>query len=213
MRRAKLPNRPPGDLASRSPDWYHEPTDLPLWTIAAGSGRFARPFGEMRTYGPRRTARFDPHPEPPGAASGELVLYAARDLPTVIAERYQRRRAVDLSEAARPVVYSWFATRALRLLDLTGPGALRLGASHAINTGPRAVCRSWARALRSAWPEADGLRYSSSMTGRECLALWAPAIDSFPPAPSFALPMDLSSREWQALIQGACAELGYDYWA
>lgn len=212
MRRAKLPSRPPGDLASRSPDWCHQPTDRPLWTIADGAGRFARPFGEMRTYGPLRTARFDPHPEPPGEASGELVLYAACDLPTVIAERYQHRRAVGLADAVRPVVYSWFATRPFRLLDLTGPAALRLGASHAISTGPRAVCRSWARALRSAWPDADGLRYSSSTTGRECLALFAPAVASFPSAPALALPVNLGSPQWQALIQGVCAELGYDYW-
>ncbi|MHB8296615.1 MAG: hypothetical protein ACYDH5_18790 [Acidimicrobiales bacterium] len=117
-----------------------------------------------------------------------------------------------LTERAAPVAYSWFRARTLRLVDLTGPGAVRLGASQALATGPRTVCRRWARAIRAGWPEADGMLYRSSITGRPFLTCWAPAADSFPAAPALALPVDFPSAEWQALIEGACAELGYEYW-
>lgn len=166
----------------------------------------------MRSFGPVRAARFDPHPEPPGVTSGELVLYGACDLVTAIAERYQHRRAVHLADPDEPVVYSWHPTRTLHLIDLGGPGALRLGASHAICSGSRSVARAWARALRSTWPGADGICYASSMTGRSCAALWAPARTTFPAAPDFSALLGLRSPEWQSLIEGVCAEIGYDYW-
>ena len=130
-----------------------------------------RAFGTMRSYGPLSSARFDPHPEPAGDTSGELALYAAADLLTAIAERYQRRRLLHLADPSDPIAYSWRPARALNLVDVTGVGAVRLGASHGINSGPKAVCRRWARAVRAAWPSADGLRYSSSMTGHDCVVL------------------------------------------
>lgn len=209
---AKLPQAPPADLPSRQPDWWLWGRDRPLWFIADGLGPYARPFGEMRSFGPLPTARFDPHPEPPAESSGEKVLYAAGDLLTAIAERYQRRRAVVLKEGTSPIVYSWSTRRDLRLIDLTGAGAVRLGASQALITGPRPVTRRWSRAIRAAWPQADGLRYRSSMTGHDCAVLWAPAADSFPEQPSLAVPISFPSQKLQALIQGACAELSYDYW-
>jgi hypothetical protein len=208
----KLPRTPPPDLASRSADFYDWPVDRPFWTIAAGSGPYSCPFGTMRTFGPLRTARFDPHPMPASSNSGEEALYAATDLLSAIGERYQRQRAVHISDPTNPVAYSWFPTRSLHLVDLSGPGAVRLGASHVINTGPRSVCRTWARAIRLAWANADGIRYSSSMTGLDCAVLWAPARNSFPAAPDFAEFMSAPAPAWQALIQGACVQLGYDYW-
>lgn len=212
MSGAKLPRTPPADLSSRRPDSYTWPLARPLWAILDGSGPYARPFGTMRSYGPVASARFDPHPEPADAASGELVLYVACDLLTAIAERYQRRRMVSLIDPAFPVVCSWSATRDLSLIDVTSVGTVRLGASHAINAGPKKVCRRWAQAIRAAWPSVDGMLYSSSMTGRDCAVLWTPAGDSFPPGPAFAEFMASPGSHWQRLIQKACADLGYDYW-
>ena len=212
MSAPKLPRTPPTDLPARQPEYYIWPTSRPLWAILDGSGTYARPFGTMRSYGPIASARFDPHPEPPSDISGELVLYAACDLLTAIAERYQRRRMVHLSAPASPIAFSWSATRGLNLIDLTNVGAVRLGASHAINSGPKTVCRRWARAIRQAWPHSDGLHYSSSMTGRDCAVLWLPASGTFPPGPAFAEFMASPGSHWQRLIQKACVELGYDYW-
>lgn len=210
-RAAKLPTTPPADLAGRQPDWYRWAPARPLWTIADGAGPYARPFGQMRSWGPLETARFDPHPEPPHDTSGELVLYAASDLVTAVAERYQHRRALELGDHRQPVVYSWSPLRRLRLLDLSGSGAVRLGASHVINSGPKPVSRRWAQAFRTAWPDADGLRYTSSMAGHDCAVLWAPAADTFPSAPALALPVSLRATAWQALLEGVCATLGFDY--
>jgi len=209
---AKLPKGPPADLAQRRPEWYSWPQGRPLWCIADGKGRYARRFGEMRSFEPLRSARFDPHPEPPGISPSEKVLYVAGDLLTAIAERYQRSRAVILGEATSPIVYSWSTMRPLRLVDLTGAGATRLGASQALTTGPRSVARRWAHAIHAAWPDADGLYYRSSMSARECAACWGPAADSFPSKPALAIPIDFPSEEFQDLLQAACAELGYEYW-
>ncbi|MHB1598530.1 MAG: RES family NAD+ phosphorylase [Acidimicrobiales bacterium] len=140
------------------------------------------------------------------------MLYDASDLVTAIAERYKHRRAVHLADPDEPVVYSWHATRTLRMADLAGPGALRLGASHAICSGPRSVARAWGRALHATWPGPDGICYSSSMNGRSCAALWAPARTTFPAAPDFSALLSLRSRAWQSLVDGACAGIGYDCW-
>jgi RES domain len=209
---AKLPRTPPKDLPARQPDLYRWGTEGALWAVLNGRGPHARAFGTMRSYGPLSSARFDPHPEPAGHTSGELALYAAADLLTAIAERYQRRRLLHLADPTDPIAYSWRPTRPLNLVDVTGVGAVRLGASHAINSGPKAVCRRWARSVRAAWPSADGMRYVSSMTGHDCVVIWAPGGDSFPPAPAFAEFMASPGSGWQSRLQHACAVLGYDHW-
>lgn len=162
--------------------------------------------------GPLSSARFDPHPYATAAASGsEGVLYAASDLPTAVAERFQHARELRRHQPDNPVVYAWFPTRVVHLIDLTDVGALHLGAAHAINSAREDVTRSWARALRSTWPDADGLRYTSAMTGQMCSALWSPARDSFPPAPTFTLLVSHPAPTWQRLLRAAAAELGYSY--
>lgn len=109
------------------------------------------------------------------------------------------------------MAYAWFPARPLRTIDLTGPGAVVVGASHTISDYRKDVTRRWARALRAAWPEADGVHYSSSMTGEPCLALWRPAADSFPPAPSFARGIDEPIEPWQDVLRDAAARLRYTF--
>lgn len=128
---------------------------------------------------------FDPHPEgPPGRHS----------------QRSKPPRRICL-----------VPQRALQLIDLTGPGAVRHGASHKINSGPKGVARRWARAIRAAWPDADGLLYASSMTGEEAVTLWAPAQETFAPAPAFASLIGSPVAAWRETIQDACRQLGYDW--
>jgi hypothetical protein len=50
------------------------------------------------------------------------------------------------------------------------------------------------------------------MSGGQRAACWVPSADSFPDMASLAIPVDFPSEELQALIQTACAKLGYDYW-
>lgn len=84
----------------------------------------------MRSYGPLRDMRFDPHPDGPPRASEEGVLYTAGDIATALAEIYQRTRIIDTTTGT-PYLTGWRPTRLLRLLDLTGDWPVRAGASHA----------------------------------------------------------------------------------
>jgi len=208
---AKLPREPPNDLDQRLPDWVVWSVEHPLWHVVNTAGPYAAAFGAMRSYGPLRSARFDPHPLPVSDHPTERVLYAAADMVTALAERFQRNREIRCHQPEAPGVYSWSPTRELRLIDLSGTGALRLGASHVLSTGPKRATRAWARALHRSWPEADGLLYVSSMAGRTCVALWAPALDSFPAAPAFAKLLSDPAPGWQARLRSSAVHIGYDY--
>lgn len=208
---AKVPHTPPADLAARSPTWASWPTSRALWQVANSAGSFPTTFGAMRSYGPLPSARFDPHAEPAAESPEERVLYASETLLTALAERFQHNREIRRGDPSRPIAYGWFPVRVLKLLDLSETGAVAVGASHAISGYRKDVTRRWARALRLTWPDADGLLYASAMTGQRCVALWAPASDSFPAAPAFARGIDVSALRWQATLRDAAAELGYSY--
>ena len=209
---AKLPQQPPADLAAREPGWRTWPTTDPLWHIANTSGPYATQFAAMRSYGPLASARFDPHPPPPGDHPTERILYAAIDLVTALAERFQNGREIRCRQATSPIVYSWMPTRPLRLIDVSDVSALRPGASQPLSTGPRRHTRTWAAAIRRTWPAADGLRYQSSMTGRECVALWAPAADSFPPRPAFAKLLSDPAPAWMQALRNTAVQIRYDFY-
>jgi hypothetical protein len=209
---AKLPHQPPNDLHSRNPDWHIWPVTHPLWHIANTSGPYATRFAAMRGFGPLESARFDPHPLPVGPYSIERVLYAAGDLVTALAERFQNGREIRCRQPFDPVVYAWMPTRPLQLLDVTGLSALRIGASQLLSTGPRRHTRIWARALRAAWPHADGLLYQSSMAGRPCVALWAPAFDGLPAAPEFSKLLADPAAVWVGLLRDAAVQVHYEFY-
>jgi hypothetical protein len=115
------------------------------------------------------------------------VYYAALDARTCLAEVFQATRRIDrVYQAPWLVVFKTAAP--LRLLDLTGEFATRLGASMAIHSGSRTRARGWARDLYGAFPEAQGILYSSSMhAGKPALALNERALESalFPAHPEF----------------------------
>lgn len=205
----KVPHTPPADLSARTPAWAVGPS--PLWQVADSRGRYPAAFGQMRSFGPLSSARFDPHPEPPAISPTEAVLYAAQTLLTALAERFQHNREIRREDPAAPVVYGWQPIRPLHLIDLTGVGAMALGAAHAISGYRKDVCRRWARAIRAAWPDADGLLYASAMTEQPCVALWAPARDSFPGAPRLAMALSATPDRWQATLRAAAATLRYTY--
>lgn len=149
------------------------------WRVHRTSGPFVSAWNEPRRFGPLATARFDPHPEP-AAISSEGVLYVASDVPTALAEAFQRTRVVDRELDAPRLTLLRFR-RPLDVLDLGSAWPTRAGASQAISTGPRNRARRWAQAIRSAFPDLDGVVYPSSMhAGHPCLALWRPADDAMP---------------------------------
>lgn len=202
---AKLPLPPdPADLAAHGPATVgiHEV----LWRVHRRGGSHPSDWDDLRHWGPLNF-RFDPQPDGPPALGDEGVAYAATDVPTAVAEVFQDTRVVNVTRGA-PWLAGWRPTRELTLLDLTGTWPLKIGAFHAINTGRRDHARAWARALRAAWPQADGLLHTSSMTGVRCVTLFNPARDGFPPRPGFHQALG-DPRLSQALLN-AVASIGYE---
>lgn len=202
--RPKTPRTPPTGLDLISEDLI-EYTGV-LWRVHRTAGAHVLPWNRFRTYGPLPSMRWDPHPGEAPAAGSDGVLYAAADIATCLAEVYQASRVVDTVSGA-PALTAWSPLRALRLLDLTGTWPLRNTASAALTAAPRGVCRQWARAIGTTWPDLDGLYAPSTMTGRPNAVLWQPAADSTPDLPAFSRP--LSTPMVWSIAQAAAVEIGY----
>lgn len=157
----------------------------PLWRVHRTEGPHVAGWDTLRAWGPAANCRWDPHPQPVGLHPGEGVSYTATDLATAVVEAFQDTRRID-PNSGRPRATSWMPTRVLRLLDLTDDWCLRNGASAALTAAPRSTCQAWARAIRAAWADLDGLRTSSVLTGRTNVTLFAPAADTFPMLPEFS---------------------------
>ncbi|KRF20997.1 hypothetical protein ASG90_00850 [Nocardioides sp. Soil797] len=143
---------------------------------------------------------------PPGDRRSDDVTrgvgYFGFDIPTCLAEVFQTTRHISTTRGA-PQLSAFAPARPLRLLDLRAGWPVSIGASHAINSGPRNRCRAWAAAIRSAHPNADGLLYTG-LADRDCVVVFAPPGDFFPPRPDFTKPLSdpgLASRLADAAVQ------------
>jgi hypothetical protein len=191
---ARLPQPPPpATLRSllRSPEdvvAVHRATRL-VRVFAAG-GTHRQRWNSFRYSGPLAHARFDPHPVN-GTATTNGVLYFGLSARTSIAEVYQSTSIVDRS-TRRPHLVIFRPKRTLCLLDLAGLWPTRAGASQEISSGPKVVTQAWARAIRAAHPDLDGLWYRSSMdSGDPAVCLWDPqAATALPATPDVLLPLD-----------------------
>lgn len=179
--------------------------DGALYRIHRVEGRHRTRWDQMRAWGPDMSSRWDPHPEPVGDHQDERVMYAATDYATAFGEVFQGTRSVTVSPSK--ALAAWLPRRPLRLLDLTDTWAVRNGASGSLNSAPRSTCRAWAREIRSAWPDIDGLLTRSTMTNRPVVTLFAPARDSFPDGPSLSRP--LTHRAVTPLAVQAADDLGW----
>lgn len=179
----KRPRKPREPLTRAHADVISAPG--PLWRIHRTEGDHVLPWNALRAWGPAADCRWDPHPEPADDHPKERVSYTAIDLATAVVETYQSTRRID-PHTGRPRATSWTPARPLRLLNLTDDWALRNGASAALASASHNTCRAWARAIRQAWPDLDGLHTNSIHTGRANITLWAPAADAFPPLPGFS---------------------------
>jgi hypothetical protein len=202
-RKPKAPRTPPEQLI-REPDDSVEYTGT-LWRVHRTEGEHVLAWNKLRTYGPLPSMRWDPHPGPQ-PSSGDGVLCAAVDVATSLAEVYQTTRVID-TRAGAPNLTAWQPHRRLRLLDLSGTWLLRNTASAALLAAPRSICRRWARAIYTTWPELDGLYVPSTMTGRPNIVLWNAAADSIPAMPSFSRPLT-HPLVW-SIAQAGAAEIGY----
>lgn len=200
----KAPRTPPEQLI-REPDDNIDYSGT-LWRVHRTEGEHILPWNTLRTFGPLPSMRWDPHPGPQPSSHADGVLYAAADVATSLAEVYQTTRVID-TRANAPTLTAWQPQRRLRLLDLSGTWLLRNTASAALLAAPRSICRRWARAIYTTWPELDGLYVPSTMTGRPNIVLWNAAADSIPTMPSFTRPLT-PPLVW-SIGQAAAAEIGY----
>lgn len=209
---AVLPHPPKGaDLRALGilPDELVEisPNEL-LWRVHRTSAGHSLPWSVLRTYGPM--LRFDPHPYPRGDHPHRGVWYGATDIDSALAEAYQDTRVID-RQWEDPFLTGFRCTRPLRLLDLglfgSGRWPTRVGGNFAMATAPRSIAQRWARAIRSAHPDLDGLLYRGRFGGGPCLALLSPAADAFPARPLTSNP--LTHPGIQSRLAGAALRIGY----
>lgn len=201
----KLPQPPPADELSFSDTDFRHLSEPVLWRVHRTSGDHVIPWNRLRYWGPSSLSRFDPHRLPPHT-QGAGVSYTALDIPSALAEVFQRSRYVD-SGRGHPYLTAWKPSRPLQLLDLTGDWPIRNGASYTLNTGRRDHCRAWARAIIEALPDLDGLWHHSAMTGSALVTLFTASANSFPANPVISLPLDDPGlRPW---LTAACEQIGY----
>lgn len=135
------------------------------------------------------------------------ILYASDSGPTSVAEVFQQTRVIDRSTDS-PALAAFELTRDLRVLDLTGAWPTRAGASMAIHSGSRARAKAWSRAIYSAYPDLEGLRYASSMNANQpVFALYERARSALPTVAALDLP--LSTPALTAALAAAAIRFGY----
>lgn len=209
---AKLPPPPTTEhlrsvVRLRTRDLVAVTTETVLWRVHRTTGRHVVPWNALRHFGPAAACRFDPHEPPPRSDQPEGVTYLAISAQTALAETFQSRRLVNRHHGA-PYLVGLRLNRPVQLLDLTRAWPTRAGASQAISSGRRDVARAWARRVREAFPELDGLWYPSSMDGGGlCLVLWSPAADALPAVP--VLSRALTDPALADRLAGAASRLGY----
>ena len=190
----KVPRKPDIEqLKTIEPALRTLPAGSVLWRIYFRGGKHVADWHDFRRFGPTTNARFDHHEDPP-RIQDRSVFYAACEPATCVAEVFQRGSRRGIRVVNRQYKEPWlvgFSTEVpLQLLDLTGTGKFltRAGASMGLNTGPRSVSRTWARAFYAVYPHAAGLLYPSSMHGNEpamVLTDRAEAAGVVPKRPSF----------------------------
>lgn len=168
--------RPPAEVL---PD----PRPEDLWTWHAGNFMVRvyhehphRSPLEARTYGP--LARFDPHvPDrlntPREQPDGRGVNYLSATLECALAEAFPEQwPEVAICPRARAVRAAPAAT--VRLLDLTGDAAMRIGASFTLGSGdePRRLTQRWGRSIYEQFPSLAGIRYRGAHQGGAAVAVW-----------------------------------------
>lgn len=207
---AKLPDPPRREeLARLGPETRTLPEGTLLFRIYFRGGPHPVRWSEFRSFGPLASARFDHHPEPPGARAGHGILYAAARIKTCAAEVFQAKRNLNTRER-EPWLVGFSLAAGLDLLDLTRDWPTRAGASMNINSGPRPRSRWWSRAIHDAYPEVSGLLYASSMhANRPAVALYERAIETMPPRPEVHVP--LSHPGLVGELENIAEELGYDF--
>lgn len=204
---AKLPDPDPAVIASRGV--VVAVVQEHLWRLHSPVGRHPTRWDHLRTYGPIASARFDPWLPPPEDRTSDPLTtgvgYFGFDIPTYLAEVFQTTRHISTDRDGIQLS-AFMPARQLRLLDLRNTWPIAIGASHAINSGPKNRCRAWAHAIRTVHPGYDGFLYAG-MAGRACVVIYSPPGDLFPAAPDFTKP--LTDPGLAPYIADAAEQIGY----
>lgn len=178
------------------------------WRVHSTVGAHVLAWNEFRRYGP--LFRFDPHPQPVATHPNHGIWYAAQSPISALAETFGADRTIYRTRGAPHLTGIQF-TRDLTLLDVapggTGSWPTRAGATFALSTAPHTETQPWARAVAAAFPDLDGIHYSSRLSGERCIALYLPAITAIPAHPVFSQP--LTAPGLQVRITTAADAIGY----
>lgn len=205
--------RPPGvdviRAAGITPDEYLTiDTDTIIWRVHPTSGAHVLPWNTLRSFGP--VLRFDPHPLPRKVYARHGVWYGATDVPGALAEAFQSTRVINTHTRA-PYLTAVRFTRPLRLLDLAAHGSgrwpTRVGGNFALSTAAHGIAQHWARTIRAAYPDLDGLAYRGRFAGALCVALFTPAALAFPLHAEMTVPLDHPG--FASRLAGAADRIGY----
>ena len=198
---AKFPSSPGvATLSALAPVLHVLPAGSTLARVYYTRSAHPLSWDQFRHFGPVNS-RWDHHllntdGKPQSQTRG--IYYAASDAKTCLAEVFQVTRRIDRVFQAPWLVVFELASD-LRLLDLTGEFATRMGASMAIHSGNRGRARGWARDLYEAYPTVQGILYAASMHGgRPAIALNERALTPslFPAPDDLDDPVDV---EWNAM--------------
>lgn len=207
-----LPHPPSVDTiraAGITPDEYLTlDTDTIIWRVHPTSGAHVLPWNTLRTFGP--VLRFDPHPLPRKTHTRHGVWYGATDVPGALAEAFQTTRVID-THTRTPYLTAVRFTRSLQLLDLAAHGdgrwPTRVGGNFALSTAAHGIAQHWARTIRAAHPNLDGLAYRGRFAGALCVALFTPAAHAFPHHAEMTVPLDHPG--FASRLAGAADRIGY----
>jgi hypothetical protein len=190
-------------IASRIRDTIPEANDLAM--LAAGTtlvrihplgGARRVGWNELRSFGPTKS-RFDHQTLPRRNHPTRRIAYLTTGpnaFVAALAEYFQddggRVRPFDLA-LDLPTITLFTTVDDLTLLDLDAGWVTRAGGNQAVRTGPRGVCRDWARAIYRHHTDLQGLAFGSSIWGPgRCIVLWERASTAFPAAPEATRRLD-----------------------
>lgn len=160
-----------------------------------------------RIYGP--VARFDPHvrdrrQQPKLQPDGRGVIYLGDTLGCGLAEAFQEQWP-DVQICPNRHVVQAAPHAPIELLDITGDGAMAIGAVGTLGSGdePRRLTQRWGRAIYEDLPGLAGVLYRGAHQGGLSVAVWERAgeLEVRPgmPADGLALNGPLRTRVTAAL--------------
>nr|WP_298413271.1 RES family NAD+ phosphorylase [uncultured Halomonas sp.] len=182
-----------------------------VYRLFFAGGEYPTNWDSFRYFGPT-ASRFDHHlPDGDGGAYEQSrgIMYlatGAEAIPTCLAEVFQTARVID-TRSRTPVLCCFALEADVTLLDLTGAFATKLRAS-TIGGCDRALARRWAQRLYDAYPDTDGILYTSSMyPGRPAIALFERGASAIATRPLFH--RQLQDVALTSVIERIAQKIGY----